>query len=391
MPRHTLRYVKHCAHKRRGSTMVLMVFLIVAVICMTAFSVDLGLMYLDRSQIQSAVDSGAIAATLYLRENPTDYDGAAEKATEFVQRNRVGIQKTVAASAITVNVGTWDEATETFAATTTDPDSVQVQGVQNGEQYWFAPIFGKETFGVVGSAIAKGRGGTLDIMMVLDMSGSMGSQGRIEALQNSAPTFVDVIEGYNGDDQIGVMGLSANPNDYDPIAEGHNGTIYNGNPMNPATHNGGLEADLTTNFDYLRDNILSTSSLTAGKYGNLTGTGAAIRDAAHYLINDANVRDKVKKVIVLMSDGHANMPGGPGGAGPAYAKRQANYAKTHDIVMFTISLGNDADTRLMANLAAITGGTHFDATGSGESQLTTLLTQAFQDAAGAAKRTVLVK
>ncbi|MFH1922691.1 MAG: vWA domain-containing protein, partial [Planctomycetota bacterium] len=264
------------------------------------------------------------------------------------------------------------------------------------QPFFFARIFGNDNFGSQESATASGDTNPTDIMMVLDLSGSMRSSGRIEALWHSAPTFVDVIEQFGSasdeeeeKDQIGVMGLSGDPDGYDPVAEGHSGTLYSSGLHATANHRVGvLEARLTTNYDYLRDTVLSQANLEARKYGGGTGTGAAIGDAAHYLEYSAETRDDVAKVIVLMSDGHANKPSGNG---PGYARAMARYAAGLDVTIYTISLGNDADLNLMQDIAEITGGNHFDATGSGWGTLTHQLTEAFKQAAADIKRVHLVK
>jgi hypothetical protein len=69
----------------------------------------------------------------------------------------------------------------------------------------------------------------------------------------------------------------------------------------------------------------------------------------------------------------------------------AQYAESLDVVVYTISLGNDADLVLMQDIADITDGQHFDATGTGQTQLTERLTDAFRKAAAAIKRVQLVR
>lgn len=153
---------------------------------------------------------------------------------------------------------------------------------------------------------------------------------------------------------------------------------------------GVLEAPLTNSFNYLRTSVLSSRNLEVSKYTGWTGTGAAIGDAAHYLEYGAEARDEdeVEKVIVLMSDGYANRPSSNG---PGYARTMAAYAASLDVTIYTISLGNDADLNLMQDIARITDGVHFDATGSGKAELTKRLTEAFEQAAAAIKRVQLVK
>lgn len=185
------------------------------------------------------------------------------------------------------------------------------------------------------------------------------------------------------------MGLSANPNQYNPIQRGDTGVMYESGLHPTADHHVGvLESGLVEDFSQLRNGPLADSQLEAGKYTNYTGTGAAIGDAVHYLINSSDSRDNAVKALVLMSDGAANRPSGNG---PGYARQMAAYAAANDVKIYTISLGNDADLGLMQDIADISGGEHFDATGAGVNELTERLTDAFTQAAAAIKRATLVK
>lgn len=375
---------------RRGAAMVLMLFLLVIVIGMVAFAVDAGLMVLLRAQIQNAVDAGALAAALQLRDNNQDIQTAEEAARAYVQLNRVGMTQLVPEDAIDVEPGIFDGRTNTFTATNFSPNAVRVFARQDAQPFFFARIFGQQTFGSPAEAVASADPQPLDAMMVLDLSGSMADEGRIEALRNSAPVFVDVVREFDdGDDRIGVMGLSANPDKYDPKNKSDLDKLYHSGLHPWADYNVGvLEAPLTDDFAWLENSVLNKNNLEAGKYTNYTGTGAAIGDAAHYLKYGPEAREDSRKAIVLMSDGQANRPSG-NGAG--YAKAMAQYAADRGITIYTISLGNGADVNLMQSIADITGGTHFDATGSGEATLTDRLTDAFEKAAAGMKRATLVK
>ncbi len=363
--------------------------LLPVVVGIVAFSVDIGLMTLLRAQIQNAVDAGALAASLALGQDPEGVDEAAAAARQFIQLNRVGMTVSVPDDAIAVEVGQWDAETKTFTVAGDEANAVRVFARQDDQPFFFGRIFGRTTFGAPASAIATSSGDPADIMMVLDLSGSMQTHGRIEALWHSAPVFVDLMEQYGGNDQIGVMGLSANPGSYDPVDAGHSGRLYNSG-LHPSDdhHVGVLERTLTDDFNDIRNNILTSSNLQAAKYGGHTGTGAAVGDAAHYLTYGSEAREDVRKIIVLMSDGYANRPSSNG---PGYARDMAAYAASHDVTIHTISLGNDADLQLMGDIAAITGGIHVDATGSGWGTLTEQLTDAFKKIAAAIKRTHLVQ
>ena len=381
--------IRHHDSDRRGATLVLMALFLAIIVGFTALAVDLGIIMLERAQMQNSVDAGALAASLSLAKNPTGIEEAKAEAEKFIQLNRVGMLVTIPEDSIVAEVGRWDDEVGQFTVTNDEPNAVRVTAQQDGERFFFAGIFGHTSFGIPGQAIASGNGSPLDIMMVLDLSGSMEDEGRIEALQNSAPTFVDVIEDLGGNDQIGVMGLSADPSEYDPADEGHSGSMYFGAGTPSDDHNVGvLEAELTDNFSSLKSGALSSDTLEAWRYTGWTGTGGALRDAAHYLANSTAARADAVRIVVLMSDGIANKPEDNG---PQYARDMATYAKNLNVIVYTISLGDDADTDLMQDIADITGGEHFDATGSGESQLTEVLSAAFEKAARAAKRTQLVQ
>jgi hypothetical protein len=370
--------------QRKGAALVLIALLLPIIVGMVAFAVDVGLMTLLRSQIQNAVDAGTLAASLSLRQDPSSIEDARAAAEEFVQLNRVGTNITVSANAISVETGQWDEATKTFVATTEGPNAVRVFATQDNEPHLFGGIFGHTTFGAPASAIATGAGSSLDIMLVLDLSGSMAHDGRIEALRNAAPIFVDIIDELGGDDLIGVMGLAADPSDSSPSHD----LYLSGLHPSDDHYVGVMERELTNSFTSLRSSTLGAANLKANKYKGWTGTGAALGDAAHYLENGGEARSSAEKIIVLMSDGYANRPSG---SGPAYARSMAAYAAGLDVKVYTISLGDGADLSLMQDIAQITGGEHFDATGSGEATLTDRLRDAFEDVAAAIKRTQLVQ
>ncbi len=380
---------------RSGAALILILLMIPLIVAMVAFSIDLGLQTALRSQMQNSVDAGALAASLRIQQNSEELTEAAAAAEEFIQRNRVGSGITVPSDAIAVEIGKWDADLRTFTVTSTDPNAVRVIARQDNERFLFGRFFGRETFGAGASAIATGSPSPFDIMMVLDLSGSMSSQGRIEALQNAAPAFVDVIEDFGDDDKIGVMGLSADPGD-DEVSDDVKSKLYSSG-LHPSDgyHVGVLEARLTDNYGQLRGSVLSPGNLQANKYAKpkrpgYTGTGAAIGDAAHYLKYGAEARPEgeAKRIIVLMSDGKANRPRR---SGSSYAKEMANYADGLDVTIYTISLGDGADLKLMQEIADRTGGTHFDATGSGEATLTARLIEAFRKAASEIKRTHLVQ
>ncbi len=376
--------------KRRGTSMLLFAILLPVLIAMLAFAVEIGRMYLVRSQLQTAVDAGALAACLQLRDKQTDVPAAVDAAEKFVQLNRVGAFVTVPANAISIQPGKWDSAARAFVTGGDSPDAVQVSGTLNKEPFFFARSLGISKFSVPRSAVAIKGDTPMDIMMTLDLTGSMSVQGRIQALQKAAPVFINVLKTVGDNDRVGVMGYGALKSKYNPAALGHSGVSYTNTPISMYPSNdewcGVLEAGLTFDLDYLRNSVLTSTTLTANKYNGWTPIGAALRDSAHYL--NANARPEIDKVIVLMSDGHANKPSGDAAG---YALVMASYAAALNIKVYTISLGNAADEDLMQQIADTASGKHFIASGNSESELTTSLTRAFKRIAGDLKQSQLVQ
>jgi Mg-chelatase subunit ChlD len=290
---------------------------------------------------------------------------------------------------VTIEFGTWDTKTAAFTATSDEKkfEAVRVTALETKVDSFFGRVLNKNSYSVRASSIAV-KSAPLDIMMVLDLSGSMSNHGRIEALQHAAPKFVDAIETIGGDHQIGVMGFSA-PSGYNPASKGHTGRVYTASGLvQPAGGEFGVvEGDLTTDFDKLRNVVLARSNLTADKYDGSTGTGAAIRDATHYLKNHSSNRSNATKVLVLMSDGHANKPDG---SGDEYALETAATAKGQNVAIHTISLGSGADTDLLKSIAAKSNGAYYNAPGESAEQLKRVLQEAFEKVAAAASRPVIV-
>ena len=371
--------------------MLLFAVLMPVLIAMLAFAVEVGRMYLVRSQLQTAVDAGALAACLSLRDNRTDVPSAIASAQKFVQLNRAGAFVEVPKEAINIQPGSWDATARVFVPGTTSPNAVQVSGTLDNEPFFFARALGVSKFSVPRSAIAIRGDNPLDIIMTLDLTGSMiSAEGRIKALQNAAPIFVNVLETVGDNDRVGVMGYGALKSKYNPVALGHFGVSYTSSPSSLYPINddwcGVLEAGLTFDFDYLRQSVLNPSTLIANKYNGWTPIGVLY--VTRRTTSTQTRRPGIEKVIVLMSDGHANKPV----ADPAgYARVMASYAASLDIKVYTISLGSAADEDLMQQIADLAGGKHFIASGTSASALTTTLTKAFKKIAGDIKSPQLVQ
>ncbi len=158
----------------------------------------------------------------------------------------------------------------------------------------------------------------------------------ITSVKDSVDTFFDYLEAVNTDDRVGLA-------------------VYNAQDGE-----GQLETGLTADYELVK---AKSNSFQAGHYHTYTNIGAGLKKSREEL--DANARAGSFRMIVLLTDGKANWVGG--GYDIAAARQfvldEAQLAADRGYKVMTISLGSGADTELMAQVADITGGKHFNVPG----------------------------
>ncbi len=154
-------------HDRRGAIIVLTALLMITMMAMLAFSIDVGYMMTVRTELQRAVDAGALAGAGLLVQGVEEAESAVQT---MVQQNIVGDQE-VSEADLSIETGHWDEQAQAFIPSTELPSAVRVRAVRNGQGLFFARALGNDQFDVDAEAIAMYR--PRDIMLVLDYSGSM--------------------------------------------------------------------------------------------------------------------------------------------------------------------------------------------------------------------------
>ncbi len=74
----------------RGTVLVQVAVALLALLALSGFVFDYGVMWVSRSQAQNAADAGALAGAIALAfDNPDDFDGARDKAVAVARRNNV--------------------------------------------------------------------------------------------------------------------------------------------------------------------------------------------------------------------------------------------------------------------------------------------------------------
>jgi Mg-chelatase subunit ChlD len=166
-------------------------------------------------------------------------------------------------------------------------------------------------------------------MLVLDYSGSMNDNDKIEQLKNSVALFLDVLDDNSTQDRVGFVR-------YDTESQ--------------------LLSDLTYNLDRVNRQIQRNSA------EGWTNIGDGMKSGIQELRN--NARNNASKLMILMTDtdGMANFP--TDRDPKRYVLNQADVANRDNIDVITISFGSDADKTLMAQVAEICGDVHFAVDGS---------------------------
>ena len=148
-----------------------------------------------------------------------------------------------------------------------------------------------------------------DVILIIDKSGSMKTEDKITAAKNAAKSFVDLMDFTKH--RVGVVDYSS--------------------------------ANLVNSFNLTTDAAAAKSYIDGIVANGATDTGKAVEVATQML---ANHRPEAQPVIVIMTDGAANVgPAGENGdaIGFQYAKDAAKAAKEAGIVFYTIALLNTTD------------------------------------------------
>ncbi len=166
-----------------------------------------------------------------------------------------------------------------------------------------------------------------DIVLLVDTSGSMNDDGGnppqpISDAKTAATSFVNRL---SSDDRVGVVSFATQPE---------------------------LLSTLSPKFNIVTQDISNLSILPKEESGN-TNIGEAISIASKEL--SSFVRDKgderVRKVIVLLTDGRANLPKVPGGE--EFAQEKAAEAKENGVIFYTIGLGDKINSKFLSTVASL--------------------------------------
>ena len=164
--------------QRCGAVLVLAAISLALIITFAALTVDVGYMYVVRSELQATADAAALAAAGTLRTSATPNEAEQVAQTAAADYGEVhdaaGTPVEIAASDVTIGSYWFDHDTGKFIFDPTDdryPSAVNVITRRPDMNLWFAGFFGENTKTIVAEATAILQ--PRDIAVVIDLSGSM--------------------------------------------------------------------------------------------------------------------------------------------------------------------------------------------------------------------------
>lgn len=180
---------------QRGSAVVALIFLVALLAC-AALAVDAGFGLNRKAELQSVADAAALAGAARL----PDADAAVATALEYANKNVPSGVTGPIVTAKDITLGRWDAEKRTFSTGGNAPTAVRVRArmttaAGNAAPSFFARVFGVDTLDIGTQAVAGRSAGGLELVLVLDVSGSMASAGKIEALRTAAAALIDIVYG----------------------------------------------------------------------------------------------------------------------------------------------------------------------------------------------------
>jgi hypothetical protein len=238
------------ARRDRGTVLVFLAVAMVTILVGAGLAIDLGRGYVLKAQVSRAVDAAALAAARSLRSGE---DIAVERGTAIAAAN--GLQ------------GGFGQATLDFVFGTTEDGELTVtaEGAMRIPTL-LMKLIGQDVVGARSRAVTVVP--PIDLVLVLDQSGSLSEAGAWDDLQDAAQAFVA-----NFDDDIDQMGMVS------------------------------FQLRAIDRFQIQQPFVgLAVSTIEAMPSLGFTNTGEGLR-LAYEQLDGPNVRDAAAKVVVFFTDG----------------------------------------------------------------------------------------
>ena len=234
----------------RGAVMAFVAVSLAVLLGIGGLALDSGRGYLAKARLARAVDAGVLAGARALRLGE---DVARQRAIDLAQLNGAG------------SGGEPNSLDVSFGLNAAGEQTVQVVAMEQIPTFLIR-VLGIDSMTVRAGAVAAVP--PVDLVLVLDQSGSLGTADAWDDLQDAAKLFVDNFD--DDIDQLGLISFQLRATERFALAGGFTSTIRN-------------EIDLMSSFSY-------------------TNVGEGLRLANEQITGPA-VRERSAKVVVFFTDG----------------------------------------------------------------------------------------
>ncbi|MBC7852441.1 MAG: VWA domain-containing protein [Pirellulaceae bacterium] len=307
--------------RRRGAVILLFAAFLTVCVAVLALAIDLGMVASVQTDLQRSADAAALAGA---RDLIHGVENAVASAEEYAQLNHAGTHR-LSDSEVQVEVGHWNKTSLVFQRDVTPLDAIKVIAQRQNAPFFFGKALGRDNYSTQADAIATAQ--PRDIMLVLDISGSMENEDKINQLKRSVNLFCSELQRQQGGDRVGVAVYSTTASLLSPLSS----DISQVNSLVQS-----IQEDGSTNI---------SAGMTTGR--------VEIED---------NGRGGAGRLMVVLTDGLVNQPESAA-VGRPLVIQEAQLAADDKLPILTISFGSASDPVLMSEVAEIAGGVHFHVSG----------------------------
>jgi hypothetical protein len=179
----------------RGTVLAFVAVSLVALLGMAGLALDSGRAYVARAELSRAVDAAALGGAAALRQSQAE---AEQRIQALAKAN--GVDPALLNYSFSVNAE--GENTVSVGASEVVPTT-------------FMRVLGRDQVGVV--AAAEATVPPLDLVLVLDQSGSIAREGAWDDLQNAAKDFIDNFS--ESIDQVGLVSFQVRAGQHVPLSQ----------------------------------------------------------------------------------------------------------------------------------------------------------------------------
>lgn len=307
---------------RRGAVILLFALFLTVCVAAMALALDMGMVASVQTDLQRSADAAALAGA---RDLINSRDDAIATAREYAQLNNAGTHR-LSDAEVQVEVGHWNKNTLVFQRDGTPLDAIKVTAQRQNAPFFFGKALGHDNYSTQADAIATVQ--PRDIMLVLDISGSMSAEDKINQLKRSVNLLCSELQRQRGGDRVGVATYSTTASLLSPLS---------------------LDiAQVNSRVKTIREN--GSTNISAGMTIGRTEL-------------QRNGRAGAGRLMVVLTDGLVNQPVSAA-VGRPMVLQEARRAADDKLPILTISFGAASDPVLMREVANIASGVHFHVSGN---------------------------